>query len=870
MSVPLLLHGHFYQPPRENPWTEIIDPEPTAAPFPDWNERIHAECYRANAFARIFDSLHRISIIRNNYRDLSFDFGPTLLSWMERKHPRSYERILSADWESRARHGGHGNAMAHGYNHAILPLCNDRDRRTQIRWGIADFQFRFGRAPEGFWLPETAVDAATLSDLIDAGITFTVLSPHQARRVREDGAQSWRDVHKGTIDPGRAYRYQHPDGSGRSLAIFFYDGEFAQAIAFDGGIASSQNLVEHVRLAAERTSGLIHAATDGETYGHHGKFGDLALAYALESALSPLGFRLVNYGEYLEAHPPAATVELESGEDGRGSSWSCTHGVARWFRHCGCAGGGHDGWQQEWRGPLRSALDLLRDHAAASFESSASALLEDPWSARDEYVWVLLSRNALRNGEDVQVDPISAFMANDPPLEGRADSEDSRRLNTAGLTDRGAVMKGPGSAGGATGMVPVRPRPVSVDQFLRKHARRSPNGGDRTHLLSLLEMQRHSLLMYTSCGWFWDDLARGETLQVLRYAGRVLDLLGEAKLTAPRAEFLDRLACAKSNDPSKGNGADLFRTEVMGARVTPHRMVAQIGFARLAGEEERPAGRFEVGRHRAHRGRVGQRSYVTGRVTLRCVATESELDAAYCAFHLGGIDVYCGVREHTENFRVSVRRVRQSFREATLPGVLRAVEEEFGPIDFTAFDLLPGSRERVGALVFSELVTRFREQYRHLYEENLHLIDPIQSVGFPLPLELRVAAELTLGRRFEAEVLRHRGSHDPAAYRKALAIAEEVDRRGFRIRSRRASHLLGLILEQSVRAAVSGGAREVAAALDLLELVRRLGVAVRTERTQEFVYEAILSEASMRARLAPLALPLGLSPHLFASPSVGS
>ncbi|MCA9729588.1 MAG: DUF3536 domain-containing protein, partial [Candidatus Eisenbacteria bacterium] len=457
MSVPLLLHGHFYQPPRENPWTEILDPEPTAAPFHDWNERVHAECYRANAYARIFDAHHRVKIIRNNYRDLSFDFGPTLLSWMERVHPRSYGRILEADWESRSRHGGHGNALAHGYNHAILPLCNPRDRQTQIRWGMADFRFRFGRDAEGFWLPETAADPQTLGALIDAGLAFVVLSPYQAARVREDGRRNWSAVPDATIDPGRPYRFLHPDGSGRSLSVFFYDAVFSQAIAFDGGVSSSQVLVEHVRRAAERTSGLIHAATDGETYGHHGRFGDLALAYALESALGPLGYRFVNYGEYLEAHPPTATVELEAGEDGLGTSWSCPHGVARWFRHCGCAGGGREGSQQAWREPLRAALDTLRDHAAGVFESTAAALLTDPWAARDDYVWVLLSRNAR-------------------PLVG------------------------------PSGMVPTPPPLVDADAFFARHARRSPSRRDRTHLLTLLELQRHALLMYTSCGWFWDDV----------------------------------------------------------------------------------------------------------------------------------------------------------------------------------------------------------------------------------------------------------------------------------------------------------------------------------------------------------------------------
>ncbi|MEZ4655535.1 MAG: DUF3536 domain-containing protein [Candidatus Eisenbacteria bacterium] len=695
------------------------------------------------------------------------------------------------------------------------------DRQTQIRWGMADFRFRFGRDAEGFWLPETAADPQTLGALIDAGLAFVVLSPYQAARVREDGRRNWSAVPDATIDPGRPYRFLHPDGSGRSLSVFFYDAVFSQAIAFDGGVSSSQVLVEHVRRAAERTSGLIHAATDGETYGHHGRFGDLALAYALESALGPLGYRFVNYGEYLEAHPPTATVELEAGEDGLGTSWSCPHGVARWFRHCGCAGGGREGSQQAWREPLRAALDTLRDHAAGVFESTAAALLTDPWAARDDYVWVLLSRNAR-------------------PLVG------------------------------PSGMVPTPPPLVDADAFFARHARRSPSRRDRTHLLTLLELQRHALLMYTSCGWFWDDVARGETMQVLRYAGRVLDLLDDAGLPAPRDVFLDLLSAARSNDPKQGNGADLFRTEAMASRVTPQRMVAQIAFDRLSEQDERPAGSFEVIRHRSHRGRVGRTSYLMGRLALRSRTTERGLDAAYCAFHLGGLDVYCGVREHRgDRFREAVQRVRRVFAEAALPGILRVAEEEFGPIEFTAFDLLPDSRERVGGLVFSDLVARFREEYRHLYEEHRHLIEPIQAAGFPLPPELRVAAEITLGRRFEEEVARHRGRRDPAAYTRALAIAEEVDRRGYRIHSPRAAALLGDMVDEAIRAGITGGEEEVAAALRLLELVHRLGVTVRMERTQEIVYQTVRSDPAIGPRLRPLADPLGLSPQLFEPDPLG-
>jgi len=503
----LIIHGHFYQPPRENPWTGTIDAEPSAQPFHDWNERIHTECYQPNTAARILDETGKERLV-NNYVHISFDFGPTLLSWLKRSHAETYARIIAADAESARRNNGHGNAIAQAYNHAILPLSNDRDRRTQVRWGLADFRYRFGREPEAMWLPETACNDDVLGLLIDEGLRFVILAPQQAARVRKsrtgipacpdeaDGVEArggWQIVTRNTIDTSIAYNYFHRDRSGRSIAVFFYDQELSHAIAFEQALASSASLVERF---AQRTTGagaLVNVATDGESYGHHHKFGELCLAYALAGDAPARGFAITNYGDYLDRHPPEMEVEISNGQKGEGSSWSCTHGVSRWIRDCGCHTGGEPGWNQSWREPLRNALDILRDEVAASFEAKRGELFVDPWAARDEAISLIL------------------------------DEQKSR------------------------------------EEFLHRQAPRDLTSEEKQRALLFLELQRNALLMYTSCGWFFSDLAGIEPVQILKYAGRTIDLMGQLGLPSPRRRFLETLSRAKSNRPESGNGADIYR-----------------------------------------------------------------------------------------------------------------------------------------------------------------------------------------------------------------------------------------------------------------------------------------------------------------------
>jgi alpha-amylase/alpha-mannosidase (GH57 family) len=486
----LIVHGHFYQPPRENPWTGVVDQEPDAAPFHDWNERIHAECYRANAAVPFLDERTGTRRFVNNYTHLSFNFGPTLLTWMQRNHPDTYARILAADADSARLRGGHGNAIAQGYSHAILPLCNERDRRTQVRWGLADFRYRFKRDAEAIWLPETACNNDVLDLLIDEGMRFVILAPQQAAGVRAaDG--SWEKISPGAVNTGVPYQYRHQQDRERSIAVFFYDQQLAGAIAFDRVLASSAQLAE--RFARSRSdNGLINVATDGESYGHHFKFGDLCLAHAFEVEIPARRLRATNYGEYLDHHPPVIEVEIEHGEDGQGSSWSCPHGIARWIRDCGCQTDGAPGWNQSWRGPLRTALDLVRDEAAAHFEATRGGLFIDPWNARDDSVELILD-------------------------------------------------------------------PSRSDALIKRHAPRSLTREEHESALLFLEMQRNTILMYASCGWFFSDLARLEPVQVLKYAASAIDLMAKLGLPFARERFLDILFEGRSNKPGLGNGADIYR-----------------------------------------------------------------------------------------------------------------------------------------------------------------------------------------------------------------------------------------------------------------------------------------------------------------------
>ena len=682
----ICIHGHFYQPPRENPWLEAVETQDAAFPYHDWNERITAECYESNATARILDRQDRIRRIANNYASISFNFGPTLLSWLAVSAPETYAAILEADRLSRERYSGHGCAIAQAYNHIILPLASRRDQRTQVRWGIRDFESRFGRKPEGMWLPETAVDLASLEALAAEGITYTILEPRQAARYRRLATEAsphdleavWQDAH-GHIDPTVAYRCPLP--SGRSIDIFFYDAPISRAVAFERLLARGENLAHRLAGAfndARDHVQLVNIATDGETYGHHHRFGEMALAYALELIEEQGLARLTNYAEHLEQEPPAYEVQIVER-----TAWSCSHGVERWNSDCGCNTGSAQGWNQQWRTPLRAALDWLRDQTAEIYAREGARLLRDPWAARDEYIDVILDRS-------------------DP----------------------------------------------SVSRFLAKHAL---PGASATAVLELLEMQRYAMLMYTSCGWFFSDLSGIETVQVLHYAGRVIQLAERAGNADLEAAFLRRLEPARSNLPDRGTGRQIYEQEVIPARLDLSRVAAHYAVLSLFDnfDDDTRIYCYDVVRRDLEIHKAGRARLSIGSIEVRSAITHETASFELAALHLGETELTGGVRLARERYEHSnYEHVRDELAGAMEPGgiptVIRLLDAHFGETPISIRSLFRDEQRRVMRQLTMATLEEAESAFRQLHERYDPLMRFHNRLGIPVPKVLQTAAEFDL------------------------------------------------------------------------------------------------------------------------------
>jgi alpha-amylase/alpha-mannosidase (GH57 family) len=805
-DVYLVVHGHFYQPPRENPWLEAIEREPSAAPFPNWNARIADECYRQNAAARIFEDRGRVIEILNNYIHFSFNFGPTLLSWLEIQMPDVYRRILEADRLSVAERSGHGNALAQGYGHAILPLCNDRDRLTQIRWGKRDFSFRFGREPEAMWLPEAAIDAATVEDLIAEGMRFVVLSPKQARRVRplEAAAEPhdlhgngtdeappelppspppWRDVTPERVDPRMAYRCFSTRDPRRYIDVFFYDGPVAHAISFERVLDSSKQLVDKLWGAVDTSRAgpqLVHAAVDGETFGHHMRHAERALSYAFRVEAPRRGFTLTNYGEYLERHPPTHEVELDFGPDGEGSSWSCAHGVGRWYRDCSCHASAPEGWNQAWRDPLRRAVNLVRDEAARLYEELGGELLVDVWAARDAYVELLLD-----------------------------------------------------------GGVQARER------FLDAHGRSRGRGmSGQLSVLKLLEMQRHSLLAQTSCGWFFNDISGLEAVQVLKYAARTVQLVEELSGRDVEGPLLEVLGEARSNLPEQGTGTDVWRRHVLPASVGINRLAAQYAVTdrfKDYPDDHRFYG-YHVHRVEGRRLSGGSVSVSVGRLQVEFLRTGETRDVSYALIHFGGHDFHCAVRPFAgvQEFRRLIDQLESIIGHATVTELLRAVDAHFGEDYYGLRHLLAEEREEVLDALFGHITERFAEMYTRLYRENHRAVNALIETGFKPPDEFRMAAEYVLSRQLNEEIRAQLKSRDRRRYRAAVAVVHEAEARDYRLDKRSSAVVFNEMLDESIEGLVASPTPEAARqALEVVELAGLLDIELELQSAQDMLFRLL-------------------------------
>jgi alpha-amylase/alpha-mannosidase (GH57 family) len=724
----ICIHGHFYQPPRENPWLEAIEQQDAAEPYHDWNERIAAECYEPNAASRILDARDRIVRIVNNYAQISFDFGPTLLAWMQVHAPETYASVLEGDRTSIKRFGGHGSAMAQPYNHMIMPLSNQRDRRTQVRWGLADFRMRFGREPEGMWLPETAVDLATLDLLAEHGMRFTVLAPNQADATRRIGGQEWTDVNGGRIDPTRPYVQRLP--SGREITVFFYDGPASRAVAFEGLLKNGERFA-HRLLGLFHEGGsatqLAHIATDGETYGHHHRHGDMALSYALHYIGSKGHARLTNYGEYLELVPPAHEVRIIEN-----TSWSCAHGIERWRSNCGCATGGEPGWSQEWREPLREALDWLRDRLAPRYEEAAAAFLREPWAARDAYIDVILDRS-----------------------------------------------------------------PASLARFVDAHATGTMQTADLTTALRLLEMQRHAMLMYTSCGWFFNDIAGIETVQLLQYAGRAIQLAEELFDEPLEDGFLERIEPAVSNVTAAGDGRRIYDERVRPTKVDLLNVAAHYAVSSLFGGEAQ-RGRvycyFVDLEHHATR-RAHEATLAVGRARVTSEITRDTETVTFAVLHFGNQHLSGGIRRFRNEveYRALADGLTRAFAHADMPTVV-ALLARFPEYTFSLKSLFVDRQREILNWLIENNLRQAEETYRRVYDENAELMRFLTDTGMPLPEAFRFAGEYVI-----AQELRRTLAADPLDLERARSLLEQADAIDADLQSRGLAFVVQRTLERLTR-----------------------------------------------------------------------
>ncbi len=673
------IHCHFYQPPRENPWLEAVEVQDSASPYHDWNERVTAECYLPNGAARILDGGSRIAKIVNNYSRVSFNFGPTLLSWLEQRAPQAYERILEADRLSQQTFSGHGSAIAQGYNHMIQPLANSRDKRTQILWGIRDFQRRFQRDPEGMWLPETAVDVESLDLMSEAGIKFTILAPHQARRMRYRVWEEWQSVEGGTIDPTRAYQCHLP--SGRMINLFFYDGPISHAVAFENLLMDGERFAHRLLSGfnAERQwPQIVHIATDGETYGHHFQHGDMALAYTLDYLERNQLARITNYGEYLALHPPVQEVEIVEK-----TSWSCAHGIARWVSDCGCKSGDGKSWNQQWRRPLRNALDWLRDELSAMYERMGSGLFIDPWAARDDYIQVVLDRSS-----------------------------------------------------------------ENKDDFFAQHSPAVLSATERAQALRLLEMQRHLMLMYTSCGWFFDELTGPATLQILQYAARAVQLSQQVTREDREEAFLQRIQEAWSNVAECGNGRHVYERfikptmlDLLG--VGAHYAISST-FGGYRGDDSIFCYRIELDRSEVLES--GKTKFAAGVARLTSETTDTSLRIGFGVLHFGDHNLSAGVRPLGDDpwFEGFVDQACRAFSGADLPTCLRLIDRYFCGSTYSLKSLFPDERRRIINQIVDSTLRDAESLYRRVYDEHAPLMGFLSELQLPLPPILRLTAEFVV------------------------------------------------------------------------------------------------------------------------------
>ena len=774
----LTIHGHFYQPPRENPWLEAIELQDSALPFHDWNERINKECYNPNSVSKIVDSRNRILDIVNNYEHMSFNFGPTLLSWMEQFAPLTYERIIKADIESIGEHDGHGNAMAQVYNHIIMPLANENDKITQVKWGIRDFEYRYGRKPEGMWLAETAVDDDTLRVLEENGIKFTVLSPYQALKVRKEGDKKWTDVSWGNIDPARSYRYYIKSAPGKFIDLFFYDGAISKSVAFDELLKDGNKFAKRLKDGISDCRDypqLINIATDGESYGHHTKFGDMALAYVLQIKAKEEGFKITNFGEYLAKYRSDYEVDIK-----QASSWSCFHGVGRWKEDCGCSTGGHPGWNQKWRKPLRDALDYLRDELIKLFEDeSPKYFVNNCWDVRNRYIDVILDRSSL-----------------------------------------------------------------SVNKFQKENFLPNLSDEDKVKAMELLEIQRQAQLMYTSCGWFFSEISGIETVQIMKYAARAMQLAAVFTKKDFEARFTEILSEAKSNISEYGTGRDIFNNFVKPSIVTTKQVASLWAISSLYQdfEDEEDVYCYKIIRDDYQKVQKGNSNFVVGHIEIRSRITMQKSNLMFALMQYSGGDFHCAIKEYSDDIEYNKMKndLIKIFMLNPLTEIIRALDENFGKDYFTLKDIFIEERRKILQRLLKDKMEKFAQIYQDMYDEGKGSIYHMQSLGLAIPDEFKIAAEYALSRRFNELIKDSNGFVEPAVLQQATDINYEAKSMGIKLDKQPSNKIFSKKILQNInRLAYSFEIQQADVVLELFDYVEKLELEVDISEAQNIFFSKI-------------------------------
>lgn len=773
----LTIHGHFYQPPRENPWLEAIELQDSALPFHDWNERINKECYNPNSISKIVDNRNRILDVVNNYEHMSFNFGPTLLSWMEHFAPLTYERIIKADIESVSEHSGHGNAMAQVYNHIIMPLANENDKQTQIKWGIRDFEYRFGRKPEGMWLAETAVDDETLKFLEENGIKFTVLSPYQALKFRQEGDKDWQDVSWGNIDPARSYRYYIKSAPGKFIDLFFYDGAISRSVAFDELLKDGNKFIKRLKEGISDCRDypqLINIATDGESYGHHTKFGDMALSYVLKIRAKDEGFKITNYAEYLDKYRSNCEVDIK-----QASSWSCFHGVGRWKEDCGCSTGGHPGWNQKWRKPLRDALDYLRDELIVVFENEGQKYFDNVWNVRNKYINVILDRNEM-----------------------------------------------------------------NVKKFQQENFKPDLTDDDKVHAMELLEIQRQAMLMYTSCGWFFSEISGIETVQIMKYAARAMQLA--ARFTSKNLEekFLEILSQAKSNIPEFGTGKDIFERFVKPSIITVKQIATLWALSSLYQdfEDEENVYCYTITRKAYKKVQKNSSTFIVGHIEIQSKITLQKSNVMFALMQYAGGDFHCTIKEYSddEEFNRIKNDLIKIYTMNTLTEIIRALDEYFGKEYFTLKDIFIEERRKILQILLKGKLEKFSQTYQEMYDEGKGSIYHLQGLGLSIPDEFKISAEYALSHKFNDIVVHSGGFVEDDLIQQATDINFEAKKIDIKLDKSPSNLVFSKKILQNINRLVhSFEIQQADVVLEIFDNVRKLELNVDIAEAQNIYFTKI-------------------------------